>query len=493
MFFGYRDEETRRYLQPVQPSSQVVMAGARSGGSMTLLAAGSEYHLRRYASLTNAQDLAGDVRLSAQQGERVRAHRLLTLLSGVDEAIFNNVFAVGLRDIQHMATLDDTEASRQLYHLSTGTDRVSLVDIMRQLQDARRRLAGDGSLSDESYFGQLLIRRTQCQQALRALTSQRSRWIELHQQLMGLRARTEQLEAQRAAVSRTSRLMELALHIRPLWQNRERFRESWRQLGPVRAVAPEIMQQLEDWNRQRAELLQQQQSCEQQLESLQEQKLTLVDEIPGPRQVIRWEQLLGQRTALQRLTDRRAELQDRQAILEAQIQAEQEALGLQAIRAGRSVPLIDSRKLSQLLEPARHLERDRELLERSKQEISRHRSELERVEADISTTLRREPQLFDETDHQDVVAAIRETGEIAHGLRQQVDWTRRLASSQKDWEHWQADRADVYRNQLLPKDIAVALGRPFVADPSLACGRCSVTVTVFRSLRESGSVRAEAS
>ena len=468
MFFGYRDDEIRRYLPSIPVGSQVSLAGSRSGGSMSIVAGGTEYHLRRYVSPTNSHDTTGEVRLSAQHGERVGAHRLVTLLSGVDETIFNNVFAVGLREIQQLASLDDTEASRQLYNLSTGTDRVSLVDIMRQLNDAQQRLAGDGSLSDESYFGQLLARRKRCQQELRALATSRNRWIELRQQAISLSSRTEQLEAQRSAVQRTSRLMEIALQIRPVWRDRERCLDALQQLGPVRAVAPEMIRQLDEWQRQRVELQQQQQACEQQLELLQDQKLSLTEGMPGPRQVICWEQLLEQCAGLQRLTEHRARLQDRHAVLESHVQAEQEKLGLHAARTGGPFQLIDSRKLLLLLEPARNLERDRELLEQTKQEIARHRAELEQAESAIAGGLRRESHLFDEKDHADVVAAVQRTGEITRRLRQQIDCTRRLAAGRHSWENWQEKRAEVYRNQLLPQDIVVALGVAFCGGTFLA-------------------------
>ena len=53
---------------------------------------------------------------------------------------FNNVFAVGLRELQELGTLDDTNAADLLYKLTTGLDRVSLIDVMRDLSDVRRKL-----------------------------------------------------------------------------------------------------------------------------------------------------------------------------------------------------------------------------------------------------------------------------------------------------------------------------------------------------------------
>ena len=47
---------------------------------------------------------------------------------------------MGLTELQQLGTLNDTEAAEQLYSLSTGVDRVSLADVMRELHGARDRL-----------------------------------------------------------------------------------------------------------------------------------------------------------------------------------------------------------------------------------------------------------------------------------------------------------------------------------------------------------------
>ena len=43
---------------------------------------------------------------------------LQTILYHVDEAIYNNVFAVGLEELQELATLNGTEAASLLYNLT---------------------------------------------------------------------------------------------------------------------------------------------------------------------------------------------------------------------------------------------------------------------------------------------------------------------------------------------------------------------------------------
>ncbi len=71
--------------------------------------------------------------LTAPDGTRQGEHFVKVLLSNVDETVFNNVFAVGLREIQELATLGDTEAAELLYNLTAGLDRVSLVEVLQEL------------------------------------------------------------------------------------------------------------------------------------------------------------------------------------------------------------------------------------------------------------------------------------------------------------------------------------------------------------------------
>ncbi len=78
--------------------------------------------------------------ITAADGTRQGEHMHLVLLSNLDEAIFNNVFAVGLREIQELGTLGDTEAAELLYNITAGLDRVSLVEVMRELESLRNRI-----------------------------------------------------------------------------------------------------------------------------------------------------------------------------------------------------------------------------------------------------------------------------------------------------------------------------------------------------------------
>ena len=85
-----------------------------------------------------------EIVLTAPDGTRQGEHVVKLLLSNIDEAIFNNVFAVELREMQELATLDNTQAAELLYNLTAGLDRVSLVEVMRELEASRNRILDAG-------------------------------------------------------------------------------------------------------------------------------------------------------------------------------------------------------------------------------------------------------------------------------------------------------------------------------------------------------------
>ena len=62
------------------------------------------------------------------------------LLSNVDHQVFRNVFTVGLDELQHLNTLNATEAAEFLYEMTTGMDRVSLGEVLRGVTKTRHTI-----------------------------------------------------------------------------------------------------------------------------------------------------------------------------------------------------------------------------------------------------------------------------------------------------------------------------------------------------------------
>ena len=124
MLYGFTDERREKYLPPVH--------GGTPGGAIRVTGPGGGYEIRRRSQLTDV-DSTGQLSVTGQDGLSQGQHRLSSLLGQIDESIFTNVFAIGMRELQELSTLDDTAAADELYKLSSGLDRVSLVDVMRSL------------------------------------------------------------------------------------------------------------------------------------------------------------------------------------------------------------------------------------------------------------------------------------------------------------------------------------------------------------------------
>lgn len=222
MFYGFTAERRQRYIPPVY--------GGRPGGALRVTGPGGGYEITRRAQLDQPTNTtSGQVTVTGSDGLAQGPHRLTMLLGGVDESIFTNVFAIGLRELQELSTLDDTAAADELYKLSSGLDRVSLVEVTRQLRAARQQIAGPSS--EQGQMQALMMKREKLRDEIESLTSNGRRWGELaalrHTQqaeLEDLKQRIEQWEIE-------ARTYEVALQVRPNWQQRAKIEAEIKQLN----------------------------------------------------------------------------------------------------------------------------------------------------------------------------------------------------------------------------------------------------------------------
>src|SRR6056297_3223862 len=173
--YGFTPERRQRYLPPV--------FGGTPGGGLRVTGPGGGYQIRRRVHGTQAenaeQSVMGQLTVTGQDGLAQGQHRLAMLLGQIDEPIFTNVFAIGLRELQELSTLDDTSAADELYKLSSGLDRVSLVDVLRSLRGGRKSLIGAStkqSRADADKLESLLRRREQLRDEVQRLTAQSRRF-----------------------------------------------------------------------------------------------------------------------------------------------------------------------------------------------------------------------------------------------------------------------------------------------------------------------------
>jgi len=223
-----------KYLPPV--------SGGRPGGELTVNVSGGRYEVCRYF-----EGPVSRAEIRSQEGA-VRRLTWDTLLGDIDEATFNNVFAVGLRELQELATLNDTEAGALLYNLASGFDRVSLVDVSRNLQRMKADLVG--TKEKPGKLGRLSERRDELKEELRILSLASEEWLRLAGQHAAVEREIEKLERDSRAYETESRRLDLARAILPRWQEREKTRKRLTELATTPDVPAGAVARLTEINEQ---------------------------------------------------------------------------------------------------------------------------------------------------------------------------------------------------------------------------------------------------
>ena len=190
----------------------------------------------------------GEVTVEASDGTVQGESHLRRLLHDVEETTYNNVFAVGLHELQELGTLTDIDAARWLYSLAAGMDRVSLFDVQQELERSRLRLLAAPNASAPAggdrptQVGELLSQRDRLRNELAQLAGLSQR----HGQLAGDRALCDQELAQVAneltAQETSVATLKVAVAAYEIWHRRSALEAqlgtiAQRKTWPVEAVA----------------------------------------------------------------------------------------------------------------------------------------------------------------------------------------------------------------------------------------------------------------
>jgi uncharacterized protein YhaN len=192
----------------------------RSSGSLTIIHDGQEYRLKRTSRPGMRGDLEINGRPVADDDPLVQA-----ITGGVSETLFQNIFAVGLQELQQLATLDGEEVARHIYSLSLGPEGKQIFRAQAGCDQAERDLLGDGSASGE--IQSLLQQLAQVDRELADLGSPRARHAELEGQLGRLEAEIDERKEEQARLKQNLRGHQL---LRKIWEPWKKERSLRRQL-----------------------------------------------------------------------------------------------------------------------------------------------------------------------------------------------------------------------------------------------------------------------
>ncbi len=246
ILYGVSPDRREAYLPPVY--------GGRPGGRLGMATDDGPFVVSRYAD--RGDDDHGRVTVELPDGSQQGDRLLREAIEHVDEATFNNVFAVGLDEIQLLGTLGGSEAAQWIYRLTSGLDRISLYDVIQGLRSSRGKLLGEANTKSE--IARLLEKKEHLEAEIGELAGQTRAWCQRGVEIAEIESRIGALREELRVRERHARRVEVARSIRPQWAKRlevERGIELRKDLYPLdKNAIPELdalNERLEEHRRQR--------------------------------------------------------------------------------------------------------------------------------------------------------------------------------------------------------------------------------------------------
>ena len=452
MFYGFTADRRGRYIPPVY--------GGKPGGAIRVTGPGGGYEITRRSTL-DQNGTAGHLAVTGSDGLSQGQHRLAMLLGQVDESIFTNVFAIGLRELQELSTLDDTAAADELYKLSSGLDRVSLVDVTRQLKTARQQIVGP--TPEQGQMQQLMMKREKLRDEIESLTGHGRRWSELAALRNTQNAELDDLKQRIAQWELEARTYEVALQVRPNWLQRAKLTSQIKELN-ARTELPEsaadklaeIASEIKEREKKLAEFRQQRKELREQARNLPLRSgiLELAAKIEAANEQSPW--IASIQKNVQRLE---AQLQQtREQLIEDAKRlgiSEEDQQALLSDRRMARMPDLSRQAITQLAGPARDVRMYLTRLKQAKQQCEADKKEADRLAKELGGALstRQQDNLHD---------AMQSTGDLVSMLRKRLHTQESLDKQIARREELEEDAVDLAADEALPVERSFVMGLVFV-------------------------------
>ncbi len=456
MLYGFTDDRREKYLPPVH--------GGTPGGAIRVSGPGGGYEIKRRSQLTDTGS-TGQLSVTGHDGLSQGQHRLSSLLGQIDESIFTNVFAIGMRELQELSTLDDTAAADELYKLSSGLDRVSLVDVLRSLRDGRADLVGTEASANEAEAAKLhglITKREQLRDEVQQLTRGGRRWSELASQRRAQIHEIDQLVERISGWEREARCVEIASGVFDKWQERELLSLSMQEMEEDVLFPEEAPSQLV------------------QIEAMMEERRGRLEEVKSKRRAVR--EKAEQLPVSRRLLDLRSRieaaaeqatwieaLEEQLERLDQQIERAKKQLETDADRLGMDdedretllmgdlsqLPDLSKQTMSALSGPAKQVKEQTFLLKQARTDTANYKEKSDKLADSLRETLER-------ANATNLQQAIRQNTEVIATLRHRMQLGEHLEKLKRHYRDLERETVDLTTAEALPVDRLVLLGVPFI-------------------------------
>ena len=444
VLYGFATARRRRYLPPV--------GGGRGGGGIQVEGAGGRFRIERFdESAVDAAELES-LGIVDSDGVRHNEHLLETLLGGVDEATFSNVFAFGLSELQRLDTLSDTEAAELLYRISAGLDRVSLVEVLSELDRSRRRILAPAG--ERSQISRLIEQRRKLVAEIEPLNRLTRQYADLSHRREQCEQRVAEMDQQIAELSDRLHLVEAALAVRPSWHQHRELSHQISSLPTVVGLPPAALRRMNELTTAAERRREQLQQLKRKHRKLLKQKSQLGEDSPLGRHVMRIEAMLEQRPWVADEEKQIDRLQREIRELEARLDSERSLAGSSPEHAGNVARVPQPRRLRRLKAAARDVEA-------AKQRLADAEKQLERMQAKLSGLNSRIGETLHDDGQHDLTTALQVAGQQVSDLRRRVQIDERIDQLVAQQRQLGEQGQDLVDHQLLPGWVLSVLGAMF--------------------------------
>jgi uncharacterized protein YhaN len=229
VFYGLTNDGREKY---------VCGADQTYGGSISIEGGdGQAWTVSRELATTDGQRKEKlDILIDGQLHSAATMNR--ELLKGVDHDIFRNVFTVGLDELQHLNTLNATEAAEFLYEMTTGMDRVSLGAVMHGVTQTRHSIFD--CKHEGSEIRQLERRIEQLDKLIDGDLRQLESWSQLRNELHAGKQDILRVTEQSDTIQHDRKLFEIAALTQEVWIKRNEALEELDKLPHLSESLAEI-------------------------------------------------------------------------------------------------------------------------------------------------------------------------------------------------------------------------------------------------------------
>ena len=444
MMFGFSKERIEKYTPPVY--------GGLAGGILEISSPEGAFEIQRFIDPNRRSDSIGDLTVTDLADGTVHGRaRLSNLMSDIDESIFVNVFAIGLQEIQELNALNGTAAAEQLYRLTSGMDRVSLVDVMRDQANRRSKIWS----TDDKTTSQLAVLSEQRQKLLREIDElkQRSkRWSHVAAETTDINNQLIDLEAELAKKTRQSRMLEVSVQVAERWNSRKVVIDQIAALGKLpdrRDVSIEKLDQLNSRISQQKERIDQ---VKLQRKTIKAEAMALPINRTLWAQKSKIEAVTEHMPWVESLQRQSTRLRDEIGRIEANVVNEIDGLGHQLDLKAGDIRELGKRGFSSLDQAGKKLQIE---LDR----LTKYQNDLEKVEFDLG---QHQERLGTSLADQGPSESLEDTGRYVNLLRRRIELEQKVEKLHLQRTGLEHDIDAIVNDQVMPIEKLTIFGAFFI-------------------------------